>query len=293
MSWFSEEGASDAPQATETGAGTEGADTAPSPVNGAEEPSGDLTGKPEWMPDAFWVAPAEGAAADYASMAEKMASSLKEGRAKISQQGEALAKHTVPDSVTPYFEGLDKDTLVASHTRSGLDDAQVDQFMAQARSAGIGPGPAQVLLQSWMKSRHEATPEAKSGALLRDSAIAELNGQGRPGSEMAKRIQTWGAGLVRENKLSASQAEALEAMTHTAHGIEALHAVVGQAPAAPVGGTPMTNANQQVMEELQKQMDDPRFGVDMDYTDKVAAKMQQHETLFERKYGSISRGAVA
>lgn len=290
MSWFDGEGAPDATGAAETGASGGGAaGAAPGAEDGAGEATGDLTGKPEWMPDAFWMAPGEGGTADYAAMAEKMAGSLKEGRAKISQQGEALARHTVPDSVTPYLEGLDKGTLVSTHARSGLDDAQIDQFMAQARSAGIGPGPAQGLLQSWMKSRHEATPEAKTGEALRDAAVAELNAQGRPGSEMARRIRTWGAGLVRENKLSADQAGALEAMTHSAHGLEALHALMGAAPAAPVGGTQMSNAGSQILDDIQKEMDDPRFGVDSEYTERVAARMQQHESLFEKRYGSISR----
>ena len=286
MSWFSED-AQDASQ--DTPPVEAGGEPSPS-VETPQEGTGDASGRPAWMPESFWVAPAEGGTADYAAMAEKMAGALKESRTKIGEQGEALARHTVPEAVAPYFEGLDKAALASANARSGLDEAQIDQFMAQARSAGIGPGPAQAMLASWMKSRHEATPEAKGGDVLRDEAIAELNAQGRPGSEMARRVRTWGAGLAREQKLSERQLEAIETLTHTAAGLEALHAIMGERP-APVGAGVNDTAGKTILDELERAMEDERFGTDPAYTSALEARLKQHESLFERRYGSISRAA--
>ena len=236
------------------------------------------------MPDSFWTPPAEGATADWQAMAEKVSKSYGEAQKKITTQGEALAKHTVPDSVTPYMEGLDPETLLKTHERAGFTPEMLDQAAAQARSAGIGPGAFQGFMQSWLKSRHEATAAPQSSEQRHEAAVAELNAQGRPGSEMAKRVRTWGAGLVRENKISEKQAAALEGLLHTADGIEVLHSVMGQTPAPLPDGNTATRAGSAIVEEIEKLMDDDRYGTDPVYTEQVIAKAQRHESLLGQKY---------
>ena len=294
MSWFASGEGAGAENGAGPGEGTAQAQNAPQ--EGTGEASGgtpDLTGKPDWMPDAFWGGPPEeGKAADWQGMAQKMAGALKEGRQKITEQGELLAKHTVPDSVAPYFEGVDKAALLEAHARSGLDEAQVDQFMAQARSAGIGPGPARAMLQSWVKSRHEATPETPTEDAQREKAVAELNAAGRPGSEIARRVRTWGAGLLSEGKLSEKQAQALARTATTSDGLEALHAIMGSAAVAPVGqGRSQSAVNQTAMEDLEKRMSDPRFGDDGDpaFTQAVLRDLKAHQSVFTAKYGAEIR----
>ena len=297
MSWWSD--TADSAASGATGAPTPGGGSAPEPNaapggdTGPSGPTPDLTGKPAWMPDSFWQAPAEGAEADYAKMAEKMAASLKEGRQKITSQGEQLARYVVPDGTAPYFEGLDKATLLATHQRSGVDEAQIDQFMAQARSAGIGPGPAQAMLQSWMRSRHEATPVPKEAAQLAEDAVAELNGQGRPGSEMARRVRAWVGSMVETSKLSEAQAESLGALMGSAAGIEAAHALIGAVPASPAsrGGTTMNGSA--ILDELDKKIEDPRFGTDPTYTEQVKREMEQHESLIATRYSAGSIGTLS
>ena len=299
MSFFD----ADAPESAQDGTQgaqqpTPGGDSTP-PVNTAPEPSqADLKGKPDWLPSNFWVKPAEeGGAADWQTMAKALAASVAEGSKKVTEQGQALARYTVPDSVAPYFEGIDKATLVSAHARSGIDEAQLDQMVAQMRSAGVGPGPAQAFMQSWVKSRHEATPEPKSTDALRDAAIAELNASGRPGSEMAQRIRQWGSGLVRESKWTAEQASAVEAVMHTPQGIEALHAILGQT-AAPVGktGAGSTTVNRSVLEGLRKRMQDPKFGTDAGFTAQLEADLERHRSLFEAEHAGrteFTGGALA
>ena len=289
MSWFDED-TNEAP----TGAQTEAAetDTPTQEGEGSETAeTADLTGKPDWMPNNFWIPPAEDGTADYQAMAERVVKSYKNAQSKISEQGDKLAKHVVPDSISPYLEGIDKSTLINANERSGMDDAQIDQFMAQARSAGVGPGPAQTLMQSWMKSRHEATPEPKDDSVLRENAIAELNAAGRPGSEMAKRVQSWGKGLLREEKISAKQAEALAQLATTPHGIEVLHSLMGQGPAPTVdSGKGPTRAAASVIEDIERQMEDPKFGVDPVYTGQVEARMRAHESILATKYRAVGPG---
>lgn len=290
MSWWTETAENAGTGAGAAGAPTPGGGSPPAPnaaPGAGEGPSGghtDLTGKPEWMPDSFWVAPGEGGTADYAKMAEKMAGALKEGRQKIQQQGESLAKYVVPEGTAPYFEGLDKATLLATHQRSGLDEAQMDQFMAQARSAGVGPAPAQALLQSWMRSRHEATPVPKEAAQLHEEAVAALNGQGRPGSEMARRVRSWVGTMVDSSKLSAEQAESLGTAMQSSHGIEALHALIGNVPASPAAGKGVTMNGNAILDALDKKVEDPRFGTDPMYTEQVKREMEQHESLIRTRY---------
>ena len=292
MSWWTDtasQAAGGAGTPTLGGGSPQAPNAAPEPSQGVSGGTPDLTGKPSWMPDNFWVAPGEGGTADYAKMAEKMASALKEGRQKISAQGEQLARFTVPEGTAPYFEGLDKATLLATHQRSGLDEAQMDQFMAQARSAGVGPAPAQALLQSWMRSRHEATPVPKDASVLHEEAVAELNGQGRPGSEMARRVRAWVGTMVEGSKLSAEQAESLGALMGSAHGIEAAHALIGSVPAAPTAGRGVTMNGNAVLDALDKKIEDERFGTDPVYTEQVKREMEQHESLIRTRYdpGSI------
>lgn len=241
-----------------------------------------LKGKPDWLGDNFWSPVEEGKTADWEAIARKLSGSVSEGTKKITAQGEQLAKYTVPDSVAPYFEGVDKDALVKANERAGYDAAGIDGMFDRLRSAGVGPGPARAFVQAELKSRHEATPEAKSGEALREAAIAELNAAGRPGSEMAKRVQTWGAGLLRENQLSEAQAQAIETLTHSKDGLEALHALMGQAPAGPVGNTGgATRVNHTALEAIRKKMRDERFGVDQHYTEEVAREMEANRSLFE------------
>ena len=294
MSWWTDTASQAAGGATAPEAGGD----SPSAPNGAQEdsqgPSGvpvDLTGKPAWMPDSFWMPPGEGGTADYAKMAEKMAGALKESRQKITQQGESLAKYTVPEGTQPYLEGIDKGALVAANGRSGLDEAQIDQFMAQARSAGVGPAPAQALLQSWMQSRHEATPVAKEAAQLHEEAVAELNGQGRPGSEMANRVRKWVGGMVSEQKLSEGQAEALGALMGSAAGLEAAHALIGTVPAGPPSSKGATHGSQAILEALDKKIEDERFGTDPSFTEAVKREMEQHESLLAARYADVMHAA--
>ena len=295
MSWWSDTQEA----AGATGAPTPGGGGAPDPnaaPGAAGEPSGgtpDLTGKPDWMPDNFWVAPEGDAAADYAKMAEKMAASLKEGRQKITSQGEQLAKYVVPDGTAPYFEGLDVATLAKAHERSGVDEAQVQQFMAQARSAGVGPGPAQALLQSWMRSRHEATPVPKGAAQLAEDAVAELNGQGRPGSEMARRVRAWVGNMVGTERLSEAQAESLGALMGSAAGIEAAHALIGNVPASPASKGGATMNGNALLDALDKKIEDPRFGTDPTYTEQVKKEMEQHEALIATRYSAGTIGTLS
>ena len=270
-------------QATTTGEGS-----TPAP-NGAQEPvqtltQEDLKGKPEWLPNHFWAKVDEGKTADWEAISRKLAGSVAEGSKKITAQGQELAKYTVPDSVTPYFEGVDKDALVKATERSGYDSAAVDGMFDRLRSAGVGPGPARAFVHAELKARHEATPEAKTGEVLREAAIAELNAAGRPGSEMARRVQTWGAGMLREGQLSEEQAGAIEALTHSKAGLEALHAIMGQAPAGPVGNTGgPTRVNHTALEAIRKKMADPRFGdpSHQAYTEEVAREMEENRSLFE------------
>ena len=280
MTWFNEE---DTGAQAEQGAGDTSTETGTQAQDAQNASSAaDLTGKPDWMPDAFWVSPEEGKEADWQGMSQKMATSFKETQRKVTEQGNKLAQHVVPDSITPYFEGIDKDTLISSHQRAAFSPEMVDQFMAQARSAGIGPGAAQGLLTNWMKSRHEATPEAKSGNMLRDEAIAELNAAGRPGSEMAKRVKTWGAGMLREQRLSDKQAEALEVLTHTPAGIEALHTLIGSPTIAPPAGEQVSLSNKSVLDDLNKRYDDQRYGTDTGFTQETDEIAERHRSLIER-----------
>ena len=292
MSWWNEGGGEPPQDSQETkpDPGTTPGETGDT-KDGA--PKADLTGKPDWMPDNFWMAPEGDAAADFAKMAEKMAGALKEGRQKITTQGEQLAKYVVPDGTAPYFEGLDKDAFVKAHERSGLDAAQIDQFMAQARSAGIGPAPARALLQSWGKSRHEATEAPKTPEMLAEAAIAELNAAGRPGSEMAKRVRTWVGGLVGEQKLSEKQAEALGVLMGTSHGLEAAHSLIGTVPAGPADSTRVTHSNKSIVDAINKKLDDPRFGVDPAYTADVMREQKANESAIAAVYGMDDISAAA
>ena len=286
MSGFFSEGAQEpagGAQDTTTGKGS-----TPAP-NGAQEPAQaltqeDLKGKPEWLPDNFWSKVEEGKAADWQAISRKLAGSVAEGTKKITAQGEQLARYTVPDSIAPYLEGVDKDALVKATERSGYDSAALDGMFTRLRSAGVGPGPARAFVQAELKSRHEATPEPRTGAVLREAAIAELNAAGRPGSEMARRVQTWGAGMLREGHLSEGQASAIETLTHSKDGLEALHALMGQAPASPVGNTGgPTRVNHTALEAIRKKMADPRFGdpSHQEYTEEVAREMEANRSLFE------------
>ena len=280
MSWYGE-GGEGTNTSAETGqeTGTETSTETSTETN--------LAGKPEWMPDSFWIAPEAEKEADWQAMAKKLAGSAGESRKKIGEQGELLKKYTVPDSVTPYFEGLDKGALVKAHERSGLDEAQIEQFMAQARSAGIGPEPARALLQSWAKSRHEATEAPKTPAQLAEAGIAELNAAGRPGSEIGQRVKGYMARLVAEEKISKAGAEAL--MPRNAAGWEALNAMMGltRTGTGPAGSTSGTShATETAMDELRKEMADPKFGDGGDpaYTARVMKKMLANKTAIVAKH---------
>ena len=249
-------------------------------------PAQDLTGKPEWLPDSFWQAPEkEGEAADWQAMAQKMAGSLKEGRQKITEQGEKLAKLVVPEGTAPYLEGFDKDAFVKATERSGYDATAIDGAISRMRSAGIGPGPARAFLEAELKARHEATPAPKTPDVLADAAIAELNAAGRPGSEMAKRIRTWVGGMVGEEKLSQGQAEALGALMGSAAGLEAAYALIGTVPAGPAEGKGTTNSTKSIVESLDKKIEDPRFGVDPAYTMRVKKEMEANQAAVGAVYG--------
>ena len=293
MSGFFSDGAPGATGAPQGAAGGEGGGT-PTPATnppqeGTSAPPGggttltaeQLKGKPDWLPGNFWSPVEEGKSADWEAISKKLSGSVAEGTKKISEQGEKLAKYTVPDSVAPYFEGVDKEALVKATERAGYDSAALDGMFDRLRSAGVGPGPARAFVQAELKSRHEAAPEPKTGEMLRQAAVAELNAAGRPGSEMAKRVQTWGAGMLREGHLSEGQATALEALTHTKDGLEALHAIMGQTPAGPVGKTGgEQRATVAALDALKAKMRDPKFGVDQLYTDEVEREMRANPSLF-------------
>lgn len=261
-----------------------GAATAIPPV-GDPAPAKDLTGKPDWMPDSFWQAPEEGGTADYAAMAEKLAGSVKSGQQKITELSEKVAKHAVPEHVAPYTEGLDVDALLKANPRSGWTPERVEQAVAQARGAGVGPGAFQAFMQSHLKALHESTPEAQSVEQRHDAAVAELNAAGRPGSEMAKRVRAWGAGLKREGNLSEAQERALGELIGSAGGLELAHSVMG-AEHRPVPGSTgtATRATQAIVEKIDAMYADERFGVDMAFTAEVERLAQQNDAALATKY---------
>ena len=274
MSWWNEDGAPPAGGGEDTGGTKDG------------PPAADLTGKPAWMPDSFWVAPEEGGTADFAKMAEKMAGALKESRQKITTQGEQLARFTVPDGTAPYFEGLDKATLVKANERSGYDEAALDGMMARLHSAGVGPGAAQAFVQNELKARHEATPVAKSLAELMESAVAEGNAQGRPASEMLRRIQAHVKDKVDRGQWTEKQAEAWARSLTDFDGIEAAHSLLVSAPAGPAEGKGITSSAKTIVEAINKKIDDPRYGVDPTFTNQVKAEQVEHAALIAQFYAA-------
>lgn len=255
------------------------------------DPPRDLTGKPEWMPDNFWQAPEEGGAANWQAMAEKMAGSYKSGQQKITELSEKVAKHAVPEHTAPYTEGLDVDALLKANERSGWTADRVAQAVAQARGAGVGPGAFQAYLQSHLKALHEATPAAQTVEQRHDAAVAELNAAGRPGSEMARRVRAWGAGLKREGNLSDAQEAALAQLIGSAGGLELAHSVMG-AEHRPVPGSTgtATRATQAIVEKIDAMYDDERFGVDMAFTAQVERLAQQNDAALATKYRVDSAG---
>ena len=283
MSWFDEDG------------GTTNAETSTqTQEQSTEQPKGDdkpdLSGKPDWIQDQFWIAPKEGGQPDYPAMLRKANDSFVETRKKVSDQGEQLAKYTVPDSVAPYLEGLEVDALLKANERAGWTPERVQQFMAQARAAGVGPAPAQVQLQAHLKSRHEATELPKTPEALAEAAIAELNGQGRPGSEMAKRIRSVVGRMVTEGTISKEGAEAL--VPRSAAHVEALNAILGMTASGPAGrtdGRSTSVSSQESWEALQKRMGNPKlFGDEAPAAENAITMrmLQQHEGLVQQRYGS-------
>ena len=281
MSWFDSEdkapaGGEDKP--------AEAQDTQP---KGDDKP--DLTGKPDWLQDQFWTAPKEGEQPDYPAMLRKANDAWAETRKKVSDQGEQLAKYTVPDSTAPYFEGIDTEALLKANGRAGWTTEMLQQAAAQARSAGIGPAPWQAQVQAHLKSRHEATPEAKTPEAEMEAAIAELNGQGRPGSEMGKRMASIMGKLVSEGTLSKEGAEAL--IPRSAAAVEALNAILGrQGTSGPTGRTGgSTVANQTTWEALTARMADPtKFGENADPMEhqKTLKMMEASDSLIQARYGA-------
>lgn len=285
MSWFNGEGGASPPSTT--------GDGSPPPPPPQEQSRGpDLTGAPDFMKEpsvqSFWTPPEEGKETDWQGLAQRLAGAVKEGRTKIGQQGELLAKHTVPDSLAPYEEGLELDTLLKAHERTAYTPETAKQLLAQAHAAEIGPGPARTLLQAQVRSTHEAAPPVKDAATRRDEAIAALNATGRPGSEMAKRIQSVGGRLIAEGRVTQEQADAWADSLTSPERIEIAHAMVQMmAPGNPASGPTGTNGSAHLLEELQKKVDDPRFGSDHAYTQAVERELKQHEGLIATRWSAM------
>ena len=279
MSWL--DNAGDTPPVEARGGEGTALNGAQEGAQGLSEPSVDLTGKPDWLEARFWVPPAEDGQTDWAGIAQKIQSSWAEGSKKISEQGTALAGYKVPDSMAPYHEGLDVKTLLEATPRSGLSPEAAERFLTLARSSGVGPQPAQAMLQAFVKGQHEATPEAKSAQLLREEAVAALNANGRPGSEMARRVTTWAQGLQREGKLPDKQVEAMGKLMETPDGVELAHMLMGNLPAAPAGGEGATNVTRTRVEAVLEKMSDERFGDDPQFTAQV-----------EREYNALPKAAL-
>ena len=281
MSWFNGGGES---------AATSTADGSPPPAPAANADANaapDLTGAPEFMQDkavqSFWTPPAEGTDPDWMGVAQKLAAAVKDGRTKIGEQGAQLARYTVPDSVAPYEEGLELETLVKAHERAGVSAEQAKQFLAQAHAAKVPPGPARDFLHAQLKSRHEAAPVVKDAATRRDEAIASLNAAGRPGSEMAKRIQGVGGRLIAEGKWTEEQAEAFaDALTSPA-AIEAANVVFSLAPANPASpGQSVGSAT--LMRELEAKLDKAIAEDDHVALATIGRQLEQHKGLVGTKY---------
>ena len=247
-------------------------------------PAVDLTGKPEWLPDAFWKAPKEtGGAAPWEEIAQAVAKSQVEGRKKITEQGEMLAKFTVPDTTDPYFQGIDRETLLKTHERSGWTPEMLEQAAAQARSAGMGPGVFQGFVQAHLKAQHEATAAPKDAEALRGEAVAALNAQGRPGSQMLADVQRVGSAFVSEGRWTPEVGAAVAKLAESPEGLTALHGLLMESgPAAPPNGrTSLSHGNAQIVADIRARMADHRYPSDRAFTEKLKADMRRHASLLE------------